>query len=69
MSTINALLKKRERLEQQIAAAQSLEKRKIEVVNLLEKHGLLDLPDAEILRRLQGPAGPATPLTATGELE
>lgn len=60
MSTLNSLIKKRERLEAQIAQAQRLEKRKTEILTLLEKHDLLDLTDAEILRRLQGAVGPAT---------
>lgn len=59
MSTLNNLIKKRERLEAQIAQAQRLEKRKTEIVALLEKQGLLELTDAEILSRLQGAVGPA----------
>ncbi|MGE0073440.1 MAG: hypothetical protein AB7S55_10335 [Thiomonas sp.] len=75
MPTINALIKKREKLEAQIAAAQRLEKRKAEILTLLEKHGLLDLSDEQILSRLQGAAGPAmqpqsgSSNTITGELE
>lgn len=75
MPTINALIKKREKLEAQIAAAQRLEKRKAEIVALLEKYGLLDLSDEQILSRLQGAAGPTTrPQSGssnaiTGELE
>ncbi len=53
MSTINALLKKRQRLEQQIVEAQRLEKRKAEIVALLEKHGLLSLTDDQILAALK----------------
>ncbi len=53
MPTINALLKKRQKLEQQIAAAQRLERRKAEVIALLERHDLLDLTDAEILSLLR----------------
>lgn len=53
MTTINALLKKRQKLEQQIAEAQRLEKRRAEVLALLQKHGLLDLTDAQILAALQ----------------
>ena len=52
MSTLNSLIKKRERLEAQIAQAQRLEKRKTEILTLLEKHGLLELTDAEILSAL-----------------
>lgn len=59
MSTLNNLIKKREKLEAQIAQAQRLEKRKAEVVALLEKHNLLELTDEQILSRLQGAAGPA----------
>ena len=59
MPTINALLKKRERLEAQIAQAQKREKRKTEILALLEKHGLLELSDEQILSRLQGAVGPA----------
>lgn len=65
MPTINSLIKKRERLEAQIAQAQALEKRKTEIVALLEKHNLLSLTDAEILAALlpktaSVPASPAT---------
>ena len=61
MSTaLNKLVQKRARLEQQIAEAQRREKRKLEVVALLEKHGLLDLSDDEILNALlPKPAQPA----------
>ena len=46
MSTINNLLKKRAELEAKIAEAQRLQKRKGEIVALLEKHRLLDLTEA-----------------------
>lgn len=60
MSTINALLKKRQKLEQQIAAAHRLEKRKVAIITLLEKHDLLDLTDAQLLSLLcQGAPRPA----------
>ena len=65
MSTINALIKKREKLEKQIAEAQRLEKRKAEIVALLEKHNLLDLTDDQILNALlpksEQPAPTASP--------
>ena len=60
MSTLNKLMQKRARLEQQIADAQRREKRKAEIVALLEKHDLLDLTDDEILNALlPKPAQPA----------
>ena len=52
MSTLNALIKKRAALEAKIAEAQRLEKRKIEILALLEKHDLLHLSDAQILAAL-----------------
>ena len=74
-TTLNNLIKKRERLEQQIAQAQQREKRKAEIVALLEKHGLMALSDEQILSRLQGAADPTTRPQSlssnaiTGELE
>lgn len=65
MSTINALLKKRARLEAQIAEAQRLEKRKAEILTLLEKHGLLNLSDTQILAALQPKTAQPTPSTYT----
>jgi hypothetical protein len=53
MSKINSLLKKRAALEAKIAEAQRQEKRKSEIVALLEKHGLLDLTDEQILSALK----------------
>lgn len=53
MSSINALLKRREKLEQKIAAAQRLEKRKVAIIALLEMHGLLDLFGEQILSHLR----------------
>jgi len=53
MSTINALLKKRAKLEAQILEAQRKEKRKAEVLALLEKHNLLGLSDEQILAALK----------------
>jgi len=53
MSTINALLKKRAALEAKIAEAQRQEKRKAEVLALLEKHNLLGLTDEQILAALK----------------
>ena len=53
MPTINALLKKRAALEAKIAEAQRLEKRKGEVLALLEKSGLLGLTDDQILAALK----------------
>ena len=61
MSTINALLKKRQKLEQRIAEAQRLEKRKVQILTLLEKHGLLSLSDEQILTALQRCAVLRTP--------
>ena len=43
---LEALLKKREALEQQIVAAQAMEKRKNEIVGMAEFVKLLGLPDA-----------------------
>lgn len=60
MSTINALLKKRAKLEAQIAEAQRLEKRKAEIVALLEKAGAFSLTDAQILAALQPKSVPPT---------
>jgi len=53
MSTINSLLKKRAALEAKIAEAQRQEKRKAEVLALLEKHNLLGLTDEQILSALK----------------
>ena len=53
MSTVNQLLKKRAQLEAKIVEAQRLEKRKAEVLALLEKHGLLALTDEQILAALK----------------
>lgn len=61
MSTLNALIKKRERLEQQIAETQRLEKRKAEIVALLQKHNLLTLTDAQILAALKPQPVNSTP--------
>ncbi|MGE0106630.1 MAG: hypothetical protein AB7S53_06630 [Thiomonas sp.] len=61
MSTLNALIKKREKLEKQIAEAQRLEKRKAEIVALLEKHNLLALTDAQILAALQPESAQSSP--------
>lgn len=47
---LDTLLKKRERLEVEIATAQAIEKRKIEVFSLPEFSQILSLPD-EILRK------------------
>jgi hypothetical protein len=58
MPSLNALIKKRARLEAQILEAQRLEKRRVEVVALLEKHGLLTMSDAQILSALQPKATP-----------
>ncbi|CDW96332.1 MULTISPECIES: hypothetical protein [unclassified Thiomonas] len=68
MSTINALLKKRARLEAQIAEAQRLEKRKAEVLALLEKAGAFNLTDAQILAALTPKAAqpPSTSYANTG---
>jgi len=53
MSRINALLKKRAKLEAQILEAQRQEKRKAEVLALLEKHNLLGLTDEQILAAIK----------------
>jgi hypothetical protein len=58
MSRINALLKKRAALEAKIAEAQRQEKRKSEIVGLLEKYGLLDLTDEQILSALKPKSEP-----------
>lgn len=49
MARLETLLKKREELEKQIAEAQAREKRKSAIVDLLEKAGIIDLPD-EVLK-------------------
>jgi len=61
MSTINSLLKKRAVLEAKIAEAQRREKRKAEIIALLEKHNLLELTDAQILAALQLKSAQAMP--------
>jgi len=62
MSTkINALLKKRAKLEAQILEAQRKEKRKAEVLALLEKHNLLGLTDDQILAALKPKSSPTAP--------
>ena len=58
MSTINSLLKKRAALEVKIAEAQRQEKRKSEIVALLEKHVMLDLTDEQILAALKPKSSP-----------
>jgi hypothetical protein len=58
MSKINSLLKKRAALEAKIAEAQRQERRKSEIVALLEKHGLLDLTDEQILSALKPKSAP-----------
>lgn len=52
MPNLNSLLKKRQRLEAQIAEAQRAEKRRAEILDLLEKHNLLSLTDEQILAAL-----------------
>ncbi len=59
MSTLNALIKKRAQLEAKIVEAQRREKRKSEIVDLLEKHGLLALTDEQILAALKPKPAPA----------
>lgn len=49
MAKLDSLLKKRADLEKQIAEAQQAEKRKSTIVDMVEKAGLLNLPD-EILK-------------------
>lgn len=58
MPNLNALLKKRAKIEAQILEAQGLEKRRAEVLALLEMHGLLTMSDAQILSALQPKATP-----------
>jgi hypothetical protein len=58
MSKINSLLKKRAKLEAQILEAQRQEKRKAEVLALLEKHNLLGLSDEQILSALKPKSAP-----------
>jgi hypothetical protein len=58
MSKINSLLKKRAKLEAQILEAQRQEKRKAEVLALLEKHNLLGLSDEQILAALKPKSAP-----------
>jgi hypothetical protein len=65
MSTLNKLMQKRARLEQQIADAQRREKRKAEIVALFEKHGLLDLSDDEILNALLPKPEQPAPMSPT----
>lgn len=65
MSTLNALIKKRERLEKQIAEAQHLEKRKAEIIALLEKHNLLTLSDAQILAAIKPQPATAAPASTS----
>lgn len=60
MSKINSLLKKRAKLEAQILEAQRQEKRKAEVLALLEKHNLLGLSDEQILSALKPNSAPPT---------
>ena len=68
MSNLNTLIKKRQKIEAQILEAQRREKRRAEVVALLEKHGLLDLTDAQILSALQPKSAqpPSTSYTTNG---
>ncbi|MEW6558945.1 MAG: hypothetical protein AB1412_01930 [Pseudomonadota bacterium] len=63
MSSINALLKKRAQLEARIAEAQRLEKRKAEIIALLEKHNLLSLTDDQILAALHPQPAPVPAAT------
>jgi hypothetical protein len=49
MSNLNTLIKKRQKIEAQILEAQRLEKRRAEVLALLEKAGAFSLTDAQIL--------------------
>lgn len=65
---MNALLKKRAQLEAQIANEQRMQKRRMEVLRLIEKAGALDRPDGEILAAL-GSAAPAeaAPTNEEGE--
>lgn len=65
MSTLNALIKKRTALEAKIAEAQRAEKRKSEIVDLLEKHGLLALTDEQILAALKPKSAPTHATYAT----
>lgn len=65
MSTLNALLKKRQRLEAQIVEAQRNEKRRAEVLALLEKHNLLSLTDEQILAALTPQPAAARPTATT----
>jgi hypothetical protein len=68
MSNLHALIKKRAKIEAQILEAQRLERRRDEVVALLEKHGLLSLTDAQILAGLQPKSTPSfTSHTNTGD--
>ena len=62
---LNALLKKRQRLEAQIAEAQRLDKRRREVLGLLERAGALDMGDARILEAIA--ASKKSTITPTGE--
>jgi hypothetical protein len=61
MPTINSLLKKRAKLESQILEAQRQEKRRAEVLALLEKHNLFCLSDEQILAALKPKAAPTAP--------
>ncbi|PJB07577.1 MAG: hypothetical protein CO125_04655 [Hydrogenophilales bacterium CG_4_9_14_3_um_filter_59_35] len=57
---LETLIKKREALEKQIADAQRMEKRKSEIACLLEKTGILDLPDEVLLAEFQKMGIPLT---------
>ncbi|MDY0331134.1 MAG: hypothetical protein RBR52_11660 [Thiomonas sp.] len=65
MSNLSALLKKRQRLEAQIAEAQRTEKRRGEILDLLQKHNLLHLTDEQIIAALTPQPAAAQPLQPT----
>ena len=55
---LETLLKKRQRLEAQIAAEHRLQKRRAEVLQLIEKAGALTMSDDQILAALTGATPP-----------
>lgn len=64
MSTLNSLLKKRAALEAKILDAQRLEKRRAEILDLLQKHDLLHLSNEQIIAALTPQPATAQPIAA-----
>ena len=63
---LETLLKKRQRLEAQIAAEHRLQKRRADVLTLIEKAGALTMSDEQILAALAG-ASPPVPEYREGD--